>query len=68
MLEATLQATRILVLDELDTLLPTPSTFGPRAAERKKKEIKRDQRSPAEEFLRAALAASSATDLQAHLQ
>jgi hypothetical protein len=55
----------ILIMDELDMLLPVSSTYGINAAKRKKTENKKGSEvSPAEELVRLVLEASSAADLQ----
>ncbi|KAL1503166.1 hypothetical protein AB1Y20_011225 [Prymnesium parvum] len=63
-MESVLQNVRALVLDELDTLLPVAATYGPRAKERKKKELKKSPPPAAEALLRAVLESCAATDLQ----
>lgn len=63
-MESVLQNTRALVIDELDTVLPVSSTYGPRAKERKKKEMKKVPPSVAETLVRSVLEACSAPDLQ----
>ena len=63
-MESVLQNVRALVLDKLDTVLPVSSTYGPRAKERKKKEIKKVPPSAAETLIRSVLDASAAPDLQ----
>jgi hypothetical protein len=63
--DAVLSQVRVLIMDELDMLLPVSSTYGINAAKRKKTENKKGSEvSPAEELVRLVLEASSATDLQ----
>lgn len=63
--DAVLSQVRVLIMDELDMLLPVSSTYGINAAKRKKTENKKGSEvSPAEELVRLVLEASSAADLQ----
>ena len=62
--EHVLNAVRVLVLDELDSLLPIQNMYGKRAAQQKKAENKRSVESPAQVLIRAVLEACPATDLQ----
>ena len=56
---------RALVLDELDMLLPVASTYGTRAAQRKKAEARKESAvTPAEELVRVVVETASADDLQ----
>lgn len=62
-----LSQVRVLVLDELDTLLPVSTTFSKAAAKRRQAEHKKGGDSaaaPAELLVRAVVEASSAGDLQ----
>lgn len=65
--DAVLSQVRVLVLDELDTLLPVSTTFSKAAAKRKQQDHKKGGdtvASPAELLVRAVVEASSASDLQ----
>ena len=62
--EHVLNAVRVLVLDELDSLLPIQNMYGKRAAQQKKAENKRSVEPPAQVLIRAVLEACPATDLQ----
>ena len=64
-IDAVLSQVRVLIMDELDMLLPVSLTYGINAAKRKKTENKKGSEvSPAEELVRLVLEASSAADLQ----
>ena len=63
-MDSVLSQVRVLVLDELDMLLPVTSIRGPRAAQRKKAESRSELLLPAEELVRLVMEASSASDLQ----
>ena len=62
--EQVLNAVRVLVLDELDSLLPIQNMYGKRAAQQKKAENKKNLEPPAQMLIRAVLEACPATDLQ----
>ena len=62
--DAVLSQVRVLVLDELDTLLPVGSTYGRKAAQKKKAESRKAQAPPAEELVRAVVEVAPAADLQ----
>ena len=47
-----LRGVRVLILDELDALLPVTSTYGSRAAAKKKSEYKKGELLPAEKLVR----------------
>jgi superfamily II DNA/RNA helicase len=63
-IDALLSQVRVLVLDELDMLLPTASTYGPNAAQRKKSEGRKLPPSPAEKLVRFVVEANAYPDLQ----
>lgn len=63
-IEHVLNAVRVLVLDELDSLLPIQNMYGKRAAQQKKAENKKNVEAPAQVLIRAVLEACPATDLQ----
>lgn len=62
--DAVLSAVSVLVLDELDMLLPVAPTYGPRAAQRKRQENKKAESPPAEELIRLVLEAAALPTLQ----
>ena len=65
-IDAVLSQVRVVVLDEVDMLLPVASSYGPRAAQRKKADARKNRVpiTPAEELVRLVVDASSADDLQ----
>ena len=65
-IDAMFSQVRVLVLDELDTLLPVTSTFSRAGAKRKQSEHKKGVAPavPAELLIRSVVEASSAPDLQ----
>ena len=62
--DSLLSQVRVLVLDEMDALLPVGSVYGRRAAQIKKQQNKKAAPSAAEALVRAVIEASSAEDLQ----
>uniref|UniRef100_A0A7S4BGH9 ATP-dependent RNA helicase n=1 Tax=Chrysotila carterae TaxID=13221 RepID=A0A7S4BGH9_CHRCT len=55
---------RVVVLDELDSLLPIETVYGPRAAERKRSANKQRPEPPAQQLLRAVFESNMEPQLQ----